>query len=423
MKGRNQRGHNFFSILIHLIAIEVLMLITNSNHPTLESINQTLCITCDHEVNMNLTEATTTTETNNNSNLIRKSIALNHAGIYCMESNNTVEAIKLFTVAFKTHLDLVTKKNFRSSSRSLVPSGTTGTIDQNQPSHLVRSVSASSPSSSSTVNFDLSSLSLRQQLRLKRSINVDDFFVSLPEQYLYHTTSSCNWTAYRDLIRIPPIEELPLTLSFAWEVEEEEANHGKNDDDDCSNPREEKERFLGFILTSYAFNLALAHHQRGYELSLFDTSDDSRLIQQYSFNRAGRLYELTMNLEKIRSNAAIILEDEQIQRGEAPSEERLHSSVITDPNLSSKSTWFSPRIVLACINNLAQVHFLLNDSIQSQRCYRQLRSTVANLNQRRQVNGDRGEGYLQFYWTCAYRGLLQHHFLPSTTVSRYAAAA
>jgi len=384
----------------------------NSNHPTLESINQTLCIPCDNEVNMNLTEATTTTETNKVSNLIRKSIALNHAGIFCMESNSTVEAIKLFTVAFKIHLDLITKKSFRNSSRSLVPSGTTGTIDQHQPSHLVRSVSTSSPSSSSTINFDLSSLSLRQQLRLKRSINVDDFFVSLPEQYLYHTTSNCNWTAYRDLIRIPPIEELPLTLSFAWEVEEE-ADHGKNDDgdDDYSNPREEGESFLGFISTSYAFNLALAHHQRGYELSLFDTSDDSRLIQQYSFNRAGRLYELTMNLEKNRSNAAIVLEDEQVQRGEA------------DPNLSSKSTWFSPRIVLACINNLAQIHLLLNDSIQSQRCYRQLQSTVANLNQRRQVNGGRGEGYLQFYWTCAYRGLLQHHFLPSTMVSRNAAAA
>ena len=79
---------------------------------------------------MNLTNANTTTEPNKVSNLIRKSIALNHAGIYCMESNNTVEAIKLFTVAFKTHLDLVTRKNFRSSSRSLVPSGTTGTIDQ-----------------------------------------------------------------------------------------------------------------------------------------------------------------------------------------------------------------------------------------------------------------------------------------------------
>ena len=57
------------------------MLIMNSNHPTLESINQTLCIPCDNEVNMNLTEATTTNETNKVSNLIRKSIALNHAGI------------------------------------------------------------------------------------------------------------------------------------------------------------------------------------------------------------------------------------------------------------------------------------------------------------------------------------------------------
>jgi hypothetical protein len=337
---------------------------------------------------MNLNNATTTNTTTNTetytvSNLIRKSIALNHAGIFCMKSNNAVEAINLFTAALKTHKELMTKKNIRcSSSRRRKRRRTTGIIDQYQPPshHLVRSVSTSSlspsSSSSSTTTIysasvpDLSSISLRQQQRLTRSINVDDLFVSLPEQYLHHITSSCNLITYRDLIRVPPIEELPLALSFAWEeveVEaEEEADHGMNDDDDdYNNPREEEEEesFLRYISTSYAFNLALAHHQRGYELSLLDdTSDDTRLSRQCNLNRAGRLYELTLNLEKKRSNAAILLrKDEQIQ---TTGEVGLHSSIITDPNSSSsKLNWFTPRIILACINNYAQVHLFLNDSI------------------------------------------------------------
>ncbi|MGK3746793.1 MAG: hypothetical protein ACI90V_013656 [Bacillariaceae sp.] len=101
-------------------------------------------------------------------------------------------------------------------------------------------------------------------------------------------------------------------------------------------------------------------------------------------------------------------------------------------------------------------HDLMNNTNQSQRCYRQLRSTVTNMWLRRvrqeqlqqqQIdmmvptvintsatsnnndsgndndndndndNSSRDEDYLQFFWLSAYRGLLQHHLFSTSSTA------
>jgi hypothetical protein len=74
-----------------------------------------------------------------------------------------------------------------------------------------------------------------------RIIDVHDFFIHfLPEKL--PSRPSSYWFVCRDLIRLPPIEELSMSSSFAWEYdddeeeEEEDEEHGKNDN--CKNSRE-----------------------------------------------------------------------------------------------------------------------------------------------------------------------------------------
>ncbi|OEU12512.1 hypothetical protein FRACYDRAFT_243762 [Fragilariopsis cylindrus CCMP1102] len=290
--------------------------------------------------------------------MIKKSIALNNAGICCMESKNTIAAIEM-------------RKNSIRTTRM-----------------MTRTV-----------------------------IDVDEFFVRfLPEQH----DTGISWTAFRDLIRLPPIEELPLSLFFAGENIILSDEEGQLREAECSS-------FIGFLLPTYAFNLALAHHQHGCYLSLYGTSQDihehqeeeeeeaaalSRSsLRQYHFKCAGRLYESTLKLERRRSNNELNL---------------LRKREHLNRNSSSSSNWFTPRIILACINNLAQLHYLMDNTVQSQRCYRQLRSAVANIYLRRQQanvnstisdNREAGKDYLQYFWTSSNLGLLQHHYQTSSIQS------
>ena len=311
--------------------------------------------------------------------MIKKSIALNNAGICCMESKNTIAAIEMFTAAFKTHKELKNKLEIARRKNSI-----------------------------------------RTTRMTTRIIDVDDFFIRfLPEQH----DTGISWTAFRDLIRLPPIgEQLPLSLSFEGENIILSDEEGQLREAECSS-------FIGFLLPTYAFNLALAHHQHGCYLPLFGTSEDihehqeeeeveeaaaalSRSsLRQYHFKCAGRLYESTLKLERRRSNNELNL---------------LRKREHLNRNSSSSSNWFTPRIILACINNLAQLHYLMDNTVQSQRCYRQLRSTVANIYLRRQQananstsrdNRESGKDYLQYFWTSSNLGLLQHHYQTSSIQS------
>ena len=311
--------------------------------------------------------------------MIKKSIALNNAGICCMESKNTIAAIEMFTAAFKTHKELKNKLEIARRKNSIRTT----------------------------------------RMTTRTVIDVDDFFIRfLPEQ---HDTTGISWTAFRDLIRLPPIGELPLSLSFAGENIILSDEEGQLREAECSS-------FIGFLLPTYAFNLALAHHQHGCYLPLFGTSEDihehqeveeeeeaaalSRSsLRQYHFKCAGRLYESTLKLERRRSNNELNL---------------LRKREHLNRNSSSSSNWFTPRIILACINNLAQLHYLMDNTVQSQRCYRQLRSAVANIYLRRQQananstsrdNRESGKDYLQYFWTSSNLGLLQHHYQTSSIQS------
>ncbi|MGK3744187.1 MAG: hypothetical protein ACI90V_011047 [Bacillariaceae sp.] len=139
-------------------------------------------------------------------------------------------------------------------------------------------------------------------------------------------------------------------------------------------------------------NLAIAHHLHGIEIlqkvqqrkrrmqiissiTQFgdDYDDDEKEYTSHSssyahkhFDRAGHFYELTMRIEHTRSK----LQQQQKQQ---------------QFNGSYSNSWFSPQIVLACINNLGHLYYLIsgssigNEIDASYRYYQQLKTTVRKL--------------------------------------------
>ena len=467
---------------------------------------------------------------------LAKIIALNHAGIACIESNRTDAAVDIFSAAFTTHEKFKTKLQsaYRKRQRScgececeaanvvVVAGGGVGVggaiggaattlTQQQQPSPTSDAIATSSLSSPP-------SSSLGQHTR--RTINVDDLFVRVPIHHQSSNRAHATTGIFRDLIRLPSLEELPLLVarkalssSLQPDDDEDESDDGDYEDlvrqssNEDSNEdysilgEEEESNAFGFLSTCHGFNLAILHHLRGFELSCandveHDNDDDEHKLEveeskgreeatatvtvttstiRRHFDRAGRLYELTMRLERTRSKNMRGLEQQQQQQQQDQYRQYQTESqqVLSDDNTNdnsdnepgnntsrsngnshhvghSNSNWFSPKIVLACINNLAHLHDLMNNANQSQRCYRQLRSTVTNMWLRRRQqeqlqqqridmmvptdtntsssnddsgndndndNSSRNEDYLQFFWSSAYRGLLQHHLVSTSSTA------
>jgi hypothetical protein len=485
---------------------------------------------------------------------LAKIIALNHAGIACMESNRTDAAVNIFSAAFTTHEKLKTKLQSANRKRQrscdececeaanavvvaggVIMAGGGGaiggaatTLTQQQP-QCVRPVSlSSSPTSDAIATSSLSSppsSSLGQHTR--KTINVDDLFVRVP---IHHQSSNGvhdTTGVFHDLIRLPSLEELPLLVarkalssSLLPDDDEDESDESdyedlvRQDSNEDSNKDysiiggEEESNTFGFLSTCHVFNLAILHHLRGFELFCAndvedDDDDDEHILEKEEeeeskggeeeeatatetvttstirrhLDRAGHLYELTMRLERTRSENMCELEQQQQQQQQQQGQYRQYQiesqPVLSDDNINdnsdnelgnnisrsnesshhvghSNSDWFSPKIVLACINNLAHLHDLMNNTNQSQRCYRQLRSTVTNMWLRRRQqeqlqqqridmmvptdintsssnddsgngndndNSSRDEDYVQFFWLSAYRGLLQHHLVSTSSTA------
>ncbi|OEU12899.1 hypothetical protein FRACYDRAFT_263081 [Fragilariopsis cylindrus CCMP1102] len=362
-------------------------------------------------------------------NLVTKTIALNHDGVICLESNKIKSAIKIFTTAYNTHEKIKIKMNMKKYATAAVPVAVSpapptpsNSYHNNNVNELFyqyrrapssssssvpssESVSSSSSSSSSSVDESSSSLSYMPSLdevtdsdmdcndtdilRIVSDNNIHRIDLEeapAPAAALSATVSNPvldieDEIIFRDSIRLPFYEDIfPTTFEAALQDQEQHPA-------------------FSFLSTCHALNLAIAHHLRGIELlktvqqqqkhqqrrivSNVSTDSDSNetgnrtgrrrsgASEEYikHFDKACRLYEQTMSIERTRSK----FNDQQDS---------------TQASSSSSSSWFSPQILLACLNNLGHIHSLLSSSSSSSRSqeqeqchqyYNRLQLTVRNL--------------------------------------------
>ena len=330
--------------------------------------------------------------------LAKKAISLNHDGVICLESNKIHAALKIFTAAFHTHEKLKVRMKTASSSPSSHPSLSTrndngsaryhddvndlfyryrrasSALAQNGPtssSFSSSSRSSSIPSLEEALYLDYANI---RRSRYDGDENDEEEANASPSPEIILDTE--DEIILRDSIRLPFYEDFP-SCTFELQQQQDRQYHPA----------------FSFLSTCHTLNLAIAHHLRGIQLlqkaqqrkrkmqilsSITQFGDDydgdenehTSHTSSYAhkhFDRAGHFYELTMRIEYKRSKL-------QQQRQKLKQCSGLYSN-----------SWFSPQIVLACINNLGHLYYLMSGSNignkidASHRYYQQLKTTVRKL--------------------------------------------
>jgi hypothetical protein len=361
-------------------------------------------------------------------NLVTKTIALNHDGVICLESNKIKSAIKIFTTAYNTHEKLKIKMNMKKYATAAVPiavspvspSNSYHNNNVNELFYQYRRAPSSSSSVSSSESVSSSSSSSSCSVESSSSLSympsldeVTDSDMDCNDQDILRIVSDTNIHRIIDLEEAPPPAAISATVSNpVLDIEDEiifrdsirlpfyEDIFPSTSTFEAALQDQEQHPAFSFLSTCHALNLAIAHHLRGIELlktmqqqqkqqqqrrivsNVSTDSDSNETVDrtrrrrsgaseeyQKHFDKACRLYEQTMNIERTRSK----FNDQQ---------DSTQAS-------SSSSSWFSPQILLACLNNLGHLHSLLLSSSSSRRrsqeqeqChqyYNRLQSTVHKL--------------------------------------------
>lgn len=112
----------------------------------------------------------------------------------------------------------------------------------------------------------------------------------------------------------------------------------------------------------HAYNLGLAHHLCATKI-LYSTNRSSPLLPDADthFKEAGRMFESTLRMERLRS---------QNSQQQHESNHLRHQEETNDARLI---------IVLACLNNLADLYYKCNEVSRSRQCYKKLKMSVERL--------------------------------------------
>ena len=348
----------------------------------------------------------------NMESILSKTIQLNNAGVVCLVENNNIEkAVKLFAMAFSNHEKLKLQAN-----RMIITSSSSRTT-------ATAFNESSSPSPTQQQQQQQRSRSTKKQPQHQQ---LNDLFVRYRHRSLSSSSSSedDNDVVFRDLIRLPSIEDIISMMKCTNNNNSNSNAHNNNNKNTEEIEEHEYSQIIGFLSTCHTYNLALAHHLCGLELLRSTTSNTSSSSSSsnrnyHIFDRAGRLYELTMRLERTRSKLR------QQQKQKQNNDDKNDSD--DNNNNNDINTWFTPQILLACLNNLAHLHYRTNNHIRSRTCYLQVQITTKKLwdlkRQQRQgeevgINtssnddcdcddddDDIGNKYFAVFWTNACRGL------------------
>jgi len=351
--------------------------------------------------------------------ILSKSIQLNNAGVVCVVENNNIEkAVKLFAMAFSNHEKLKLQANRMIISSSSSSSRTTATA-------FNESSSSSPTQQQQQQQQQQRSRSTKKQPQHQQ---LNDLFV----RYRHRSSSSSeeddNDVVFRDLIRLPSIEDIISMMKCTNNNNSNSNAHNNNNNNTEEIEEHEYSQIIGFLSTCHTYNLALAHHLCGLELLRSATSNSSSSSSNrnnHIFDRAGRLYELTMRLERTRS---------KLRQKQRQNNDDKNDSDDNNNNNNDINTWFTPQILLACLNNLAHLHYRTNNHIRSRTCYLQVQITTKKLwdLKRQQRQGEEaaeeeeevgintnnnddsdcdddddgiGNNYFAVFWTNACRGL------------------
>lgn len=277
---------------------------------------------------------------------LSKTIMLNHAGILCLERNETEKAVRLFSKAFSNNEKLVLKAKTMS-----------------------RIVMETIKSSNGTLQ--------------------NDFFVR--HRHRHHAPSTRGQDGddtdaiFRDSIRLPSMNDI------------------------LSSMNNDLEQIADFLTSCHAYNLALANHLSGLTDAVPSQNNSTQISQRHKerLGLAGRFYEVAMRSEKTRSRKRALLRNDE--NGDSRGDD--------------VNTWFAPRIMLACLNNLGHVHYRTKNYTRSRACYQQLRrTTIKILELKRRLRAEERDEqielqsnesnddveetyYLPTFWTNSCRGL------------------
>jgi hypothetical protein len=288
----------------------------------------------------------------------RKTIAMNNAGVQLLDRGEPAKAAKVLTSAFYVFKKAYYKRKHQLPSMadyqgsSLIDKVQSILLNANtiqQPRRPAASASASASVSSSPSPSGGKTTSPDAQA----------------EQSLDEETDPVSVSVYRHPIHVPSDFDL-------------------------------LQETVGFLSTTITFNLALANHLYGIGLheKLSIGQADPMMIRKNTtvmmhLQRAGRLYEYAIRLERARTHQNKEEQPQQQQRGQ--------------------QLLVSPFVLMAILNNLGHLHTTLQNADQATKCYKQLQSTLMYMLQvgRRRQHPSSSRGATQESQKQRHRDMIQ----------------
>lgn len=254
---------------------------------------------------------------------LSETLQWNRSGIECMENSDIEQALELFSKAFTKHEDskssILTKLGVSSSgersSAAVICSASDGSFGKDMGDWFVR---------------DLPSIPLS-------SGNEDEH-------------------QFEEMVHFEPIR-LPSKVDTIVSNMVAAYNSGDRTVEDPALDA------MSVLSICHAYNLGLAHHLCGIKI-VQATADVSASIQANAdthFKEAGRMFEFTLRMERLRS------ENSQQQH---PTNHLRHQEATNGARLI---------IVLACLSNLADLYHKFNEANRSKQCYKKLMKAAQRL--------------------------------------------
>jgi hypothetical protein len=335
-----------------------------------------------------------------------QTIALNNAGARHLERGNYEASIKALTASFLSFKKAYTnQKTDLVSLRTLIQESERNQIKCNLSSSLPQTQQESSsppPSSFEAMIFNVDELfSWRTRSRKsvvdvgeddddasearKQTVSANNSFSDhLDDHPLCHSYRSSPNNDVNDEINHHDIDSVASATASAAASSATPSpcveNDSEEDDDETeedvasvySNPIYLPPDFpitqesCGFLSATITLNLALANHLCGLELQELRDAPVSAIHEHLT--SAGRYYEYTIRLERARQ------QEEQRRMTQASAVSALYPHPLSSSLLPP--LFISPFALLVILNNLGQLHMSLSDKERSQKCYRQLQSTL-----------------------------------------------
>jgi hypothetical protein len=329
-----------------------------------------------------------------------QTIALNNAGAMHMERGDYLSSIKALTGSF-----LSFKKTYSEQKSCLL---SLRTLIQESKRHVCHASNRNIDSSCSSATMALEAMifnvgelfSWRRRSKTKRvhySGSTSSEISSPRDRLLIPDNMNC-----ADIDNHPPFFRSYRRIANTNQAMDDDCNEGDSaasvatsdvameDEEECCNEQDGASVYsnpirlppdfpitqesCGFLSTTITLNLALANHLYGLELLERQQHHPapspvlSSMIHQH-LTSASRYYEYTIRLERARQK------EEQCRMAAAAPFSQSHQ-----PPASSSSLlpplFVSPFALLVVLNNMGQLHVALSNKDRSQRCYRQLQSTL-----------------------------------------------